>query len=219
MNPSTEIFGKNVVASFDVDAQRGFGLKRLNELYVPGGETIVDPLNEQSKYAAIRVGSADAHNEKADHVATPEYPQLTPVNQENTDVRWNRHCTVGTEGFLLLEGLPNPVDYSFFVWKGISLELHPYSACYHDLKKRLSTGVIEYLRDKGISLVVVGGLAWEFCVKETVLDLRKAGFHVILNAEATRGLTPEGITTATQEMVNAGVHIIERTSDLSHIID
>ncbi|MFX5522361.1 isochorismatase family protein, partial [Acinetobacter baumannii] len=78
-------------------------------------------------------------------------------------------------GFELLDELPRPIDYDFFVWKGVEPDLHPYGACYHDLAERRSTGVIEYLRQNGVSHVLVGGLALDYCVKNTALQLRRAG--------------------------------------------
>lgn len=66
----------------------------------------------------------------------------------------------GTPGFELLDDLPAPLDYDYFVWKGVEPDLHPYGACYHDLAEKRSTGVIEFLRQNDVDLVLVGGLAW-----------------------------------------------------------
>ncbi|MBD4503332.1 isochorismatase family protein, partial [Xanthomonas citri pv. citri] len=76
----------------------------------------------------------------------------------------------------------------FFVWKGVEPDLHPYGACYHDLAERRSTGVIEYLRQNGVSHVLVGGLALDYCVKNTALQLRRAGFEVLLYLPACRAI-------------------------------
>ena len=37
----------------------------------------------------------------------------------NADVTWVSHCGPGTPGFALLDGLPDPIDYDYFVWKGV----------------------------------------------------------------------------------------------------
>ena len=65
-----------------------------------------------------------------------------------------------------------------------------YGACYHDIAERLSTGVIEFLRQKSVTTVIVGGLATDYCVKTTVMQLLRADFQVIVNMAACRGLTP-----------------------------
>jgi nicotinamidase/pyrazinamidase len=94
----------------------------------------------------------------------------------------------GTYGAELLDGLPNMIDYDFFVTKGVEPDLHPYSSCYHDLHRKMSTGLIEWYNSKGITTVIVAGLALNYCVSSTVIDLIDAGFQVILNLGGCRGL-------------------------------
>ena len=57
----------------------------------------------------------------------------------NADLSWVSHCVPGTPGFELLDELPQPLDYDYFVWKGVEPDLHPYGACYHDLAEKRST--------------------------------------------------------------------------------
>ena len=212
-------FPINQVASFDVDAQNTFTELCPLELPVKGGQDIVPELNAQAKYARYRVGSKDAHSPASLWVDTDREPQFTPIADAlNMDVRWKIHGVPGSAGFRLIDGLPAVKDYDFFVWKGIELDMHPYSACYHDLTGKASTGVIEWLQSKGVTTIIVGGLAWEFCVLKTVMDLKKAGFEVILNSGATRGISEEGVTKATEAMIGMGVHIVQKASELSLII-
>jgi len=200
------------IASFDVDAQFSFTPVCPDELPVAGGTEIVDQLNAQSRYADYRLGSKDGHSPEAVWVATPDHPQLEPVAGENVDVRWNLHAVPGTLGFQLIDGLPHPADYDFFVWKGVEPDMHPYGACYHDLAETLSTGAIEYLNAQEVKTVIVGGLATDYCVKSTALQLRRAGFIVILNQSASRGVAPETTAAALRAMADAGVRIAEKTS-------
>ena len=86
------------------------------------------------------------------------------TGHDNAEHYWPRHAEPGSLGFELLDGLPNVLDYDFFVWKGIELDLHPYGACYHDVAEQRSTGVIEFLKQRQVTHVIVGGLALEFCV-------------------------------------------------------
>ena len=94
----------------------------------------------------------------------------------------------GTRGAELLDGLPRMIDYDFFVTKGVEPDLHPYSSCYHDLNRKISTGLIEWYNSKEISTVIVSGLATNYCVGSTVIDLVDAGFQVILNLGGCRGI-------------------------------
>jgi nicotinamidase/pyrazinamidase len=206
------ILYKESTASLDVDSQKGFTPLCPNELPVPEGDEIVDEQNTQAKKAKYRLGSKDAHHRKAIWVATANEPQLTPIVGTNVDVRWNSHCNIGEYGFELLDGLPPVSEYDFFVYKGIELDMHPYSACYHDLAKTKSTGLIEWLLQHDISDVIVGGLATNYCVFETVVDLVNAGFQVILNLGACRGLGD--INPSIEKMKAMGVIIVNNASEI-----
>lgn len=203
------------VASFDVDAQNCFTPLCPEELPVPGGHEIVSELNSQGSFAKYRVGSKDAHSLSAIWLATKENPQFTKVEGENVDVRWNAHAIVGTKGYELLSGLPKVIDYDYFVFKGIELDLHPYGACYHDLKNCLSTGVIEYLHSKNVELIIVGGLALDYCVKTTVMQLVDAGFDVVVNLASTKAISEEGYTLTVAELKLLGVRFVKDSKDLS----
>lgn len=188
-------------ASFDVDVENGFTPLCPEELPVPEGNTIVFELNKQATKTRFRVMSKDVHAPLSDWEATIEHPQGEAVEDSpDVDVRWNKHCISGTFGHQLVAGLPHPREYDFWVTKGTEKDMHPYGACYQDLTKRISTGVIEWLEVNDVTTIVVGGLATEFCVKETVLELLQAGFTVILNLGATKGIFPNLIEAALAEM-------------------
>ncbi|MFK1438360.1 nicotinamidase [Pseudomonas aeruginosa] len=193
------------IASFDVDAQKGFTPLCPDELPVPGGDAIGAALNQLASCAALRLGSKDAHSPKAAWVVESAEQMLRPLAYPDADLTWVSHCVPGTPGFELLDELPRPIDYDFFVWKGVEPDLHPYGACYHDLAERRSTGVIEYLRQNGVSHVLVGGLALDYCVKNTALQLRRAGFEVLLYLPACRAIAEDTAQRACDEMRDAGV--------------
>jgi nicotinamidase/pyrazinamidase len=206
---------RNTVASFDVDAQYSFTPVCPNELPVPAGDEIASALNEQAELAEYRLGSKEAHSPHAIWIATQNDPMLSPVSGKNVDVRWPSHCIPGTKGFEQLAGLPHPSDYHFFVWKGVESDMHPYGSCYHDLSEKLSTGVIEFLHSKSVHTVIVGGLATDYCVKNTVLQLLNAGFKTIVNLEACRGLHPTTTQIAINLMLAQGAIIVESCQELS----
>ena len=209
---------RHEVASFDVDAQNTFTPLCPNELPVAGGTEIVEELNAQARYAGYRLGSKDGHNPKAVWVASADHPQFEPVAGPNVDIRWNLHAVPGTPGFELIDGLPRPAEYDFFVWKGIELDMHPYGACYHDLAEKLSTGAIEYLCYHQVKTVIVGGLATDYCVRNTALQLFRAGFTVILNQAACRGVAADTTEAALQEMANAGIKLAVQASAIGEFV-
>lgn len=203
------------IASFDVDAQRTFTPLCPDELPVDGGADIGPALNAQAELAAWRLGSKDAHSPKAVWVTEdPEQIGAPGVEGDNVEHYWPVHAVPGTEGFELLPELPRPADYDFFVWKGVELDMHPDGACYHDRAERISTGVIEWLRAREVSHVLVGGLATDVCVRMTARQLADAGFTVILNRAATRGISPESTGEALSELHDAGVTVIDDLAQL-----
>ena len=206
------------VASFDVDAQNTFTPLCPDELPVAEGTDIVAQLNAQARLADYRLGSKEGHNPKAVWVATAEHPQLESIEGPNVDVRWNIHAVPGTLGFELISGLPHPAEYDFFVWKGVELDMHPYGSCYHDLAEKLSTGAIEYLRCQEIKIVIVGGLATDYCVKDTALQLCRAGFTVILNRAACRGVAADTTELALQKMASAGIQIVAQARAIGNLL-
>lgn len=207
---------KQYIAAFDIDAQNTFTPVCPDELPVVDGNKIVDELNAQAEFASLRIGSRDAHSMNAIWISDAKHAPLTPVegNHPDVDIHWPAHAIIGTKGFDFIDGL-DPKAYDFQVFKGIEPDKHPYGACYHDLKNTLSTGVIEYLRCHNITTVICGGLATDYCVKNTVLQLRAAGFEVILNKAACRGIAPETVAAAMEEMAAAGVQFVECAAELA----
>lgn len=201
---------RQFIASFDVDAQCTFTELCPGELPVPGGQDIGPALNAQAALARWRLGSKDAHSPKAVWVTDdPTKIGLPGVAGKNVEEHWPVHAVPGTRGFELVPDLPPPSDYDFFIWKGVEPDMHPYGACYHDLAESMSTGVIEWLHGKAVSHVLVGGLATDYCVRATALQLRRAGFRAILNLSACRGIADDSTREALEEMRAAGVEIIK----------
>jgi nicotinamidase/pyrazinamidase len=202
---------KSKTASFDVDPQKSFTPLFPNELPVVGGHLIGAALNAQATLAGFRVGSKDIHAMNAYWVANEQNPQFTPVaaHFRDMDIHWKAHCILGTEGVEFLDELPQADQYDFMVYKGIERHMHPYGACYHDLGNKKTTGVIEVLRANDIELVIVGGLATDYCVKNTAIQLKLAGFDVVVNLAACRHIADETLEIAIKEMVELGIVVAD----------
>jgi nicotinamidase/pyrazinamidase len=193
-------------ASLDVDPQCSFSPLCPDELPVPDGHNIVDALNEQATHARLRIVSMDVHPTDALWLASEEHPQLSPIEgYPELDVYWNSHCIIGTKGCSLLPEL-HIHDYHHVILKGMFRDKHPYGACYHDLSETISTGLIRYLKEENIKNVIVGGLAFEYCVSTTALQLVRAGFNVCVNLAATRSLGDP--KEARENLVKSGVILI-----------
>lgn len=207
---------KSVTASFDIDPQCGFTPLCPKELPINEGDLIADELNAQAQFARYRVVSKDCHPAEAPWVANSADEIMTPVSGDypNLDIKWPPHCVIGTKGNSLIPGLPPESAYDLVVEKGMDPLKHPYGACYHDLGEHESTGVIEWLNEQQIKVVIVAGLATDYCVKTTVLQLSRAGFKVIVNLAGCRGVAPETIATACSEMRNSGAQLITNSREL-----
>ena len=190
----------------------------FDELPIPNGSHIAPELNAQSHYASLRIGTKDAHPQYPQWLADDKHPALTPISAKNMNLHWPRHAVPGTTGFELIQGLPHPSEYNYFVWKGIEPDMHPYGNCFHDLAETLSTGLIEFLRAKKIRCVIIGGLATDHCVKTTALQLQKNGFQVICNLSACRGLQTDTTQNAIDTMKKAGIILIKHTNELVRFI-
>lgn len=205
---------KQVTASFDIDAQKTFSPFCPAELPVVEGDKIVEELNRNKGFARLHVASRDAHSLNAVWVADAKHPPMSRIEgYADVDIRWPAHAIVGTAGFEFLPGLDSK-HYEYQVFKGIEPDRHPYGACYHDFKEHQSTGAIEFLKVNNITTVICGGLATDYCVKTTVLQLLKAGFRVIVNLAACRGIAPETTKQALAEMRSAGAVMIGSSAEL-----
>ncbi|MEP4888837.1 MAG: isochorismatase family protein [Aliiglaciecola sp.] len=206
---------KSKIASINVDPQKGFTPICPDELPVNEGDKIVPELVAQNALADFIIGSSDAHCEQALFRVEKDEDQFKPLEYANTDCTFKMHCRPGTTGFELLDGLPAATEYDFFVWKGVAPELHPYGACYHDLAEKLSTGVIEYLVFNNVDTVIVGGLATDFCVATTAIQLQNSQrFNVVLNLAACRGITPDGVKEQIEIMKNKGITILQNSHEV-----
>ena len=181
---------------------------------MPDGNKIGPELNQQASFARYRIGSKDAHCEQALWVATTNKPIFSKLDGDNVDQHWPIHAVPGTKGFELLSELPHPTEYDFFVWKGVEPDMHPYGLCFHDHAEQLSTGVIEFLKNNAIDTVLLGGLALDYCVQVSALQLAKAGFRVIVNLAATKAMANESGKKAIAKMHAAGIVFIDSSQDL-----
>lgn len=203
---------KSKTATIAVDPQQGFSELCPNELPVPNALEIVDELNVMRGYGSLNIVTMDCHPPNAEYFATKEKPMFTKLDGLEMDIAWNPHCVVGTAGNKLLPKLVDTFD--MVVCKGIFPNMHPYGAVYHDLSGTLTTGLKEFLEANNIVYVIVGGLATDYCVKTTALQLRAEGFFVIVDLAACRGIAKDTTDAAIVEMKKAGISIINSIEDI-----
>ncbi len=158
-------------------------------LAVSGGDEVIPVLNAyQEKILAadgVIVFTRDWH--PANHRSFRENGGIWPV-----------HCVQNTPGAAFHPDLKFPTA-AVLVSKATEPDKEAYSSFEGtDLKR--------YLNQLGVKTLLVGGLATDYCVKNTVLDGLKLGFSVYFLADASRGVdvSPGDSERAVQEMLRAG---------------
>lgn len=210
---------RRMIVSIDVDAQKTFTPLCPDELPVEEGHLIVNELNAQAELADLRVMTKDAHHSSARWLVDNRVDMFKPTGLPNADLTWVSHAMVGSMGFDLLDGLPDLAGYDYCIWKGVDPYLHPYGACFHDIEERLSTGLIEWLHLKNANILIVGGLATDYCVKTTVLQLLRGGpWRVLVNKAACRGIAAETTDEAWREMSARGAVVLENAKDIKNYL-
>src|SRR5919108_3329636 len=163
-------------------------------LPVPEGDRVVPVLNRYIEIfgeGGLPVfASRDWHPPETSHFR--DYGGIWPV-----------HCVQESEGARFHAELRLP-DGAIVVSKGMDPTRDDYSAFQAATEDGVSFPDI--LRQHGIRKLYVGGLATDYCVKESVLEGLRRGLSVVLLEDAVRGvdLNPGDSARAVEEMLRAG---------------
>ncbi|MGH7910338.1 MAG: nicotinamidase [Candidatus Dormibacteraceae bacterium] len=126
-------------------------------LPVPGGDGIFAAVNDVASRVPLVVASRDWHPDH--HASFGERGGPWPV-----------HCVQGTPGAEFHPSLDRrPLAHVFS--KGQDPDRDAYSAFD-------GTGLAAWLQERGVSELLVAGLATDYCVRASVLDALAAGFRV-----------------------------------------
>jgi nicotinamidase/pyrazinamidase len=162
-------------------------------LAVPDGDAVIEPLNRLAAEFPLVIATRDWHPPDHGSFAAQGGP-------------WPPHCVQGTPGAELHPRLDRgAIDE--IVDKGQDPSTDGYSGFEATSLERL-------LRERGAGRVHVGGLALDYCVKNTALDARRAGFEVVVHTDATRAVNvePGDDERALAELRGAAVELVgERT--------
>lgn len=125
------------------------------------------------------------------------------------------HCVAGSRGAQFHPDLRLP-DGTEIVSTGTEADSDGYSAFEGTLDD--GTPLAEDLRRRGITHMVAGGLATDYCVRHSVLDAIRGGWRVTLvtDAIAAVDLKPGDGAHALEEMRTAGAELC-RSADLEFL--
>lgn len=158
-------------------------------LPVPEGDRVIPALNDYIKI--FRKASARIF-------ATRDWHPPNHISFKAQGGPWPPHCVQNTEGARFHPALKLPSDVAI-----VSKATDPLREAYSGFDGTELAGTLE---KQGITRVFVGGLATDYCVKNTVLDARKLGFEAVLLLDAARGINvkPNDVNEAIAEMVAYG---------------
>ena len=204
-------------ALIQVDPQVDFGTVD-GALYVPRGEEVVTELNalrsalqDAGRLRAV-INTQDSH--PPDHVSFQVNNPGSELFKEHElpggskQMMWPVHCQVGTPGYEFLPGLVREVN-DIVVPKGVQRTVDSYSGFGSEDCVREITHLNLHLKGRGIKYVVIGGLAFDYCVSYTARDAARLGYHVMVVRSATRGISPETCEREEGLMRAAGVIVVE----------
>ena len=132
-----------------------------------------------------------------------------PVNSEHFNENggvWPVHCLQWSRGADFHPELILPHG-TVIISKGVA----PWDNGYSALEGITENGTVfsMLLRHMALDRLYVGGLATDYCVKESVLEALREGFSVTLLTDAIRGvdLKPGDSERAVAEMIGAGAEL------------
>lgn len=191
-----------------VDIQNDF--LPTGALPVPDGDAVVPIANRVASSNRFNLVLATQDWHPRDHGSFAEnHPGRKPGDVIDLDgveqILWPVHCVQGSHGAKFAPGL-NVDRVERIFQKGTDPRIDSYSA-FFDNAHRKSTGLGEFLRERGVVDVVVLGLATDYCVKFSALDARQLGLSAIVLVDGCRAVNvqPGDDDRAITAMREAGV--------------
>jgi nicotinamidase/pyrazinamidase len=180
-------------------------------LGVSGADRLIPIINALIPNFPLVVASQDWH--PSDHISFASiHPGAKPGDQIPVEggmqVLWPDHCVRDTFGAKLVKGL-NQSQIAAYFHKGTDQNIDSYSA-FFDNARRKSTGLGDYLRERGVTDVYLVGVATDYCVLYSAFDAIDLGFqvHVIVDACRSINLDPKDEERALASIAAKGGEVI-----------
>jgi nicotinamidase/pyrazinamidase len=162
-------------------------------LAVADGDAVVPLINSLARRFGTVVITQDWH--PADHVS---FAAQHPGRQAFESIElpyghqtlWPTHCVMGSAGAALHPGLDIP-QASLIIRKGSNRLIDSYSA-FLEADRTTRTGLDGYLSSRGITEVVLCGLATDYCVAWSAEDAVRFGLKATVIEDACRVIDLDG---------------------------
>jgi nicotinamidase/pyrazinamidase len=189
-------------------------------LAVAGGQEIVPLANWYSRLfgdaGATVVITQDWHSQDqisfaSNHKGKKPFTNIKVKYGEQT--LWPDHCVQGSVGAEFHPAL-NLSRANAVFQKGADAKVDSYSAFYEN-DRETSTGLGEWLKERGITRIFVIGLAYDFCVAYTAIHgAEKESLETIVLKDATRAIgLGDSIDFAESEFKRVGVRVVDNLND------
>jgi len=183
-------------------------------LSVPGADEIIRPIGQIMELPFFKLIAATQDWHPREHISfASNHPGKKPMDviqlHGHPQILWPDHCVQGTPGAALHPAL-SWEKASVIIRKAMDPSIDSYSAFRNNWGpngERSPTGLAGYLRDCGVKILFICGLARDFCVSWSAEDAANEGFDVCILWELSRAidtkcdkrirkdLTDRGITT------------------------
>jgi len=128
-----------------------------------------------------------------------------------TQMLWPDHCVQGTDGAAFHPALDLP-RAELVLRKGFRAQIDSYSAFFEN-DRTTPTGLMGYLRERGIKRVFLAGLAYDFCVRFSAEDAAAIGLDTFVIGDACRSVQMgASVADADIALTRAGVEVIKSTA-------
>lgn len=179
-------------------------------LAVPGGDGIIDMVNQIQTGYDLVVATQDWHPEghKSFASAHPGSARYDVIDLDGLEqVLWPDHCVQGTKGAELSDQLETRRIEAIFR-KGTHPDIDSYSG-FFDNGRRKNTGLAGYLRDRSVTKIAVCGLAADYCVYFTAMDALQLGFDTVIVEGAVRAIDAEGYRGKKIRFLESGGQLVD----------
>lgn len=185
---------------FVIDAQNDF--MTSGSLAVPNGDKIIPTINYyiKDKRTIEVIFSRDMHS--LNHTSFAINHNVEPFTIINGEVKWPVHCVAMEHGSQIHNDILSSHHLNTRqIWKGMNKDEEEYSA--------VTEKALKYIGESQANVIIVCGLATDYCVLHTVRDLvKKVNKKIKLDLDGCRGVNEKTTLEAIEEMKSLGVEII-----------
>jgi nicotinamidase/pyrazinamidase len=182
-------------------------------LAVAEGDTIIPRINTLAQRFDHVFLTQDWH--PAQHISfATTHPGTKPYQQIEApygpQTLWPDHCLQHSPGAAFHPALNIP-HTELILRKGFRRNIDSYSA-FLENDHCTPTGLVGYLRERGLHRLFLCGLAYDFCIRFSAIDGKALGFETLVIEDATRPVNlPNSVAETNAALAAAGIPRIQTT--------